>query len=193
MHAHSKWNTTFETDTISCQAVLKQRHSRILSTQIVEDAFNRQKRQKARHMNRRLKAAGAWDVLQEKHLVDSVHHYTSPASHSPPEARRSSLPMDTFQGPRHGTSMAFEGIASFKAQSDWYSPMADRHGVQYADVQLTKYAFSARSRTSGSTSSCRASITSCFERSWTQRGRSMGPPSLPAATCRALWALAGLL
>ena len=125
---------------MSCQAFLEQKHNRILSTQIVEDAFNRQKRQKATHMNRRLKAAGAWGVLQEKHLVDSVHHYTLPASHSPPEARRSSLPMDTFQGPRHGTSMAFEGTASFKAQADWYSPKADRHGVQYADVQLTKYA-----------------------------------------------------
>lgn len=132
--------TTSESNHVSCQAFLQKKHSRILGTQIVEDAFNRQKRRKASHMNRRLKVAAAWDVLQERHLVDHVHHYTPVVSHVPLRDRLAVLDKGIFQGPMQGTSMSFEGVASYKAQVDWYSPKADRHGVQYADVQLTRYA-----------------------------------------------------
>ena len=47
-------------------ALLEQKHSRLLSSQIAEDFFNRQKRLKYMASNRRLNVAAAWKVLQTK-------------------------------------------------------------------------------------------------------------------------------
>ena len=77
---------------------LKKKHRRIISSQIVEDAFGRQKGFKALHANRRLKVAGIWDVLQRRKLVGHVHNYRAPKPEGSCHTRVSKVPPDTCGG-----------------------------------------------------------------------------------------------
>lgn len=112
---------------------LERRHSRLMSTQMTEDLFNRQKRQKYKHLTRKLKVARAWGVTLEKEVAHKVHHYDK-APPAPPTATSDRLPDDVFAGPlRCEFSERIGEISSFKADTAWHSPPAERMGARFAD------------------------------------------------------------
>jgi hypothetical protein len=122
-----------------CQAFLQKKHSRILSSQIVEDAFGRQKRRKAVAITRRLDVASAWDVLQTRHLVDQVHRYATPEIHVGPPARSDFIPDGTFKGPLSCKSLDVTGISSYTQKPSWYTCKPECHAVQFLDTKLLAY------------------------------------------------------
>lgn len=119
---------------------LDRKHCRIISSQIVEDCFNRQKRAKAGHMNRKVKVQSSWDVLQERRLVDKVHEYKLLAVSTPGPLRADRLPEHTFSGPLKGTTLDLSGITGHTAKTSWYSPSAERNGVAFMDTVILDFA-----------------------------------------------------
>jgi hypothetical protein len=116
---------------------LIQKHARLLSSQMTEDCFNRQKKLKYRASNRRLNLASAWNVLLERKVCSSVHHYTEPPCVEPPSARLEFLPEETFVPKLVGdTVKVLSGVTSFKQEPAWYSPGAERWPARFADVGL---------------------------------------------------------
>lgn len=118
---------------------LKKKHKRIISSQIVEDAFGRQKGYKAMHFNRRLKVAGIWDVLQRRHLVDHVHHYRAPRPEGSSPNRIIRVPASIFGGKLGCTSIDFSKVSSLKAKADFLSTSAELHCLQFFGQALMDF------------------------------------------------------
>lgn len=112
---------------------LLSKHSRLLTTQLVEDMFQRQKRRKQTHFTRKLQMASNYKVLLDRQVLDEVHKYNSPAplQHA---HRAGFLPNEIFNADLNGSSVKLGDLTSHRPRTAWYSPAAERHGVRYADV-----------------------------------------------------------
>ena len=123
---------------------LQKRHRRVVSSQLPEDCFNRQKGQKSTHLTRRLKISKAWSDVLDTEVVNKVHRYEffTSTGHAPQPGKY--LAKHTFQ-PRLCTSTAksLKPIMSYTQHTDWFSCKAERHSIRYADL-LTANAASAR-------------------------------------------------
>lgn len=116
---------------------MENKHRRLLSSQITEDCFNRQKRLKYRAANRRLAVASSWDVLFERRVCSAVHHYTDAPVTEPPSARLEWLQANTFTPPLTGDDVKkLSEVSSFKQTPGWYSPSAERWPSRFADISL---------------------------------------------------------
>lgn len=116
---------------------LTKKHSRLLSSQVTEDCFNRQKRLKLKASNRRLAMAASWDILFQRRVLSEVHKYKEPVAVEPPSARLEWLPEDTFCAPLKGKDVErLSEVSSFKREPGWYSPSAERWPSRFADVAL---------------------------------------------------------
>lgn len=122
------------------RAFIEKKHNRLLSSQIVEDAFGRQKGFKALHVNRRLRVAGIWDVLQRRELMTAVHSYSPLPATIVASTRGSRLPANAFEAPPKGTTVDLAGICSFRAQPTWHSTKAELHSLQFLDGALISFA-----------------------------------------------------
>ena len=132
---HAFHVVVFLYDSTFAQDFLTKKHSRVLTSQIVEDSFGRQKRRKSTHVTRHLKVATAWDVLQERQLVNSIHRYDKPVSISAASCRADYLPSDTFQGPLSASGLDMTGISTYDQKASWYTCKPDCHAVQYLDAK----------------------------------------------------------
>ena len=121
---------------------LAKKHQRIISSQISEDAFQRQKRRKQQHLNRRLNLLENYNILQVRRLVSEVHKYTAVVPDTDAQARRDHrVSPKVFEPSLRQCSVDIKGISSTKKQkTPYYSPPADRSPVRFSDCHLMRYA-----------------------------------------------------
>lgn len=122
------------------QALLQGKHHRLLGTEIVENAFNKQKRMKAKDVNRRMDLRRAWRVLLDRHLVDGVfkHQLVVFDGHCPTRGR--ALDADVQEPGLKNCSVDLRNLSSMRAKTDWYSPGAGKHAVKYLTDHVLRYA-----------------------------------------------------
>lgn len=115
---------------------LTQRLHRVMSTQVVEDAFQRQKRRKQVHMNRKLHFAENFKVLLDRELMTTVHHYEKPPTADAAPQRANFLSEDVFVAPLSPDFKELGGITSHKGKCDWHTASAERFAVKFADIAV---------------------------------------------------------
>ena len=117
---------------------LHKKHSRLLSSQIAEDCFNRQKRSVAKYNNRRLNMVANFNVLLEKKVATSVHSYDAPPR-APGTNAKPLRSVDVFEGPVVGHTCDLTGVWSYKQSTSWYSPSSTNHPEQFLVDLLKTY------------------------------------------------------
>lgn len=95
-------------------------HSRVISSQIVEDAFNRQKNNK-KEPNRRGIVERSWGVLVEKSVASEVHKFKEPAISDDP-VEQQALGDEVFHAKLRDSPKEFHELTSFRAKTAWWSP-----------------------------------------------------------------------
>jgi hypothetical protein len=108
----------------------------VISSQIAEDAFKRQRRKETIQANRRARMARAYHVLLQRQVAGSVHKYNEVEVDTAVDyLRRPSLPDKAFEPCSSIASVDLKGIIGYRSP-DWYSPAAATWSVQYADLPL---------------------------------------------------------
>lgn len=119
---------------------VRERHHPLISTQTVEDEFQRQKRQKYTHHTRRLRVASAWGVLIDREVDRQVHRYERPPEQVTSSSRAANLlPESIFSPPLRRSPLDLGGVTSHSQTTSWYSPSAERHAVKFSDVAALSF------------------------------------------------------
>lgn len=124
--------------TPAIKALYRQRHSRVHGTQVVEDAFQRQRRAESNTYNRLGRPEAAYQVLSDKEILSTVHGFKTPDV--PPDTfeRGAELPRSALPSSKGGvcTTLQFNDIWSHSAAPPWYSPSVESLCVPFCDLQL---------------------------------------------------------
>lgn len=113
-------------------------NSRIISSQICEDCFNRQKNGR-KAPNRRGIVEKSWAIVSEKQVMDVVHKFDTPSVSAAP-AVVEPLPPSVFRPHLPDTPKDFHQLVGFKSSPSWYSPGAASFGQAYSDLSLIEFA-----------------------------------------------------
>lgn len=120
---------------------LERKHNRLLTSEVVENSFNRQKRMKARDTNRRLDLRRAWGVLLDRQVLDQVNDFQPVRFAGTQPTRSVTLPPAVQEPPLSGCSIdEASKLSSHKAKMDWYSPGASKHSLKYLTQVVMDYA-----------------------------------------------------
>ncbi len=113
-------------------------NSRIISSQVCEDGFNRQKNWK-KHPNRRGLVHGTYEALIKTKVADEVHHYTQPPPCATAVSRESDLRHEFYPQLSDMPKELFP-IVSFDKKPKWYSSTGDSYTKPFADLNLLDFA-----------------------------------------------------
>lgn len=119
---------------------LSHKHNRLITSEIVENAFTRQKRMKTRDHNRRLDLRRAWGVLLDREVLDKVNSFETAQFEGLQPTRSANLPAMIQEPPLSGCSVDCRQMSSHKQKVDWYSPGAQKHSVKYLAQVTMEYA-----------------------------------------------------
>ena len=130
----ANWNLTPEV-----KGFVEQASKRIISSQLAEDGFNRQKNA-PKYQNRRGNRETAFDTLLQTRVLGEVHRYDE-IRHDDAELQRDKVIADqAFAPDRASCSFDFSGISSPAPTPTWYSPGADRWAQPLFDLHLVRQA-----------------------------------------------------
>jgi hypothetical protein len=138
----------------------------ILSSQVVEDGFNRERRAEGKGVSKRMSDTRVYSALIEKQVLDKVHDYTPLEYKSATVPRDAALPSHAFNALQKHESMDLKGIQSFSATPPWYSANAQHWTQKFADMALAREAYAAQDSTMMDTTwlSCLLDSTSIMVR-----------------------------
>ena len=108
----------------------------ILSSQIVEDGFCRERRSEQGGMSKIMSNTRVHSVLIEKHVLDQVHHYTPVEGSAVSVPRASALPEHAYKSLQEAQSMNFKTVQGFNATPTWYTAGASNAPQKFADLAL---------------------------------------------------------
>lgn len=128
-------STAFEV-TEGIKALVRKKQSRFLGSQLIEDGFQRLRRCEDDTYNKHGRASSAFKGLIQKEVVNKVHHYAAPASKGDIFDRNTAFPKAAFASSVKDASLPLEQIEGSSPNPPWYSPGADNHCMQYADLHL---------------------------------------------------------
>ena len=118
---------------------IQDRFSRIICSQIDEDAFQRQKNWKKQGfatLYSRPEKSFAIPIV--KKVLSDVHGYQEIAQLSEPIPADLQLPRDAFEAKGQSDAFLMKDIVNCKPTPEWYSPSAENLGVQHADLALIR-------------------------------------------------------
>ena len=121
------------------EAWMRRRHSRCLATQVVEDAFKRQRRREAVGQSRAGGLLRTWGILMEKEVLGSVHHYKEISGSQVNLPRAASLDANCFKPNPAASKLPLSKVIGFNATPGWYSPSPEESCVEHADHAMLEY------------------------------------------------------
>ncbi|CAK0889119.1 unnamed protein product [Prorocentrum cordatum] len=111
-------------------------YSGIVSTQITEDAFNRQRRGEKKGSNRLVSRIRRHSVLVQRKVIQSVHKYKPVKYHNvvPPKNRK--LPDEAFHSNAKDATLNMLAIPGHASSASWYSPSAQNFPQRYVELEM---------------------------------------------------------
>ncbi|MFM7979894.1 MAG: hypothetical protein ACKPKO_11315, partial [Candidatus Fonsibacter sp.] len=125
--------------TPALQGFLEQMHRRLLTSEFIENCFNRQKRMKAKDNNRRLELRRAWEVLLEKKVLKSVNRFEDVSCSQRTSFRAERLPVGIQEPVLSEAPPTLMPLSGKKARPEWYSPSASNHAVQFLNQDVCQH------------------------------------------------------
>ena len=111
-------------------------HNRVISSQVVEDGVNRQRRVETARFNNRGRAECAWQALVENKVASSVHKYqdvnVQPCDIGSQD-RDVVLDRDIFQMDISKQSLDFQDIVSTSSTAPYATTTSYEYGTLFAD------------------------------------------------------------
>jgi hypothetical protein len=108
----------------------------ILSSQIVEDGFNRERRAEGQGHAKTMSDTRAYSVLIEKQVLDKVHHYRPLEYSNLHVPRVSCLPGHAYKSLQKDQSCDLKSVIGYNQAPKWYSPSAASWPQKFADMAL---------------------------------------------------------
>ena len=113
-------------------------HSRMLSSIVCEDGFNRQKRSKKTGANKKGRVDRAFGALMKQRVLGEVHKYSEISLGAAP-GRDVCLPREAYESASYKPTIPLGEIITYQSTTEYYSPAAERHAVCYTDLEVIKY------------------------------------------------------
>ena len=116
------------------RAFLEKRFHRLMSTQLIEDAFQRQKVRKQGHSTRAVGLVENFDILRRREVLTSVHHYKAIDVTTGAPVRTTYMKDEVFEPAPGKCSVDCKNVTTLVSSTTYYSPSATRHAVKYGDI-----------------------------------------------------------
>lgn len=120
------------------EKALRDRHSRLIQTQVNEDAFNRMRYLEQKKPNKVSRQEELYRVVIEKGVLHKVHGFDQIQRHEVGLPRGLDFPPAAFQ-PKATLWKALKGIVGHNQKSAWWSGGPTQHHVPHCDLEFFKY------------------------------------------------------
>ena len=111
-------------------------HEAVLTTQVIEDGFNRAKLPERKGSNKKVHARRLFSTLIEKDVLADVHHYQDLDYKYQQVPRNVTFPEEAWKHAQQHQSMDFTGIMGTGTTTGWYSPSAQNLPQEHADLAI---------------------------------------------------------
>jgi hypothetical protein len=111
-------------------------HAAVLTTQVIEDGFNRAKVPERKGPNRKVHARRLFSTLIEKNVLSEVHHYQDLDYKNQQVPRNTIFPEAAWRHEQQHQSMDLTGIMGVGTTPGWYSPSAQNLPQEHADLAI---------------------------------------------------------
>jgi len=108
------------------------------SSQLIEDGFQRERRQETRGSNQQVSCDRTWSILLEKKILEEVHGY-NPIEPVGEVAKGETLLGSTYRPQARQVSTELRGIMGTSPTPSWVTFSPANSGVVFADLQLMEW------------------------------------------------------